>query len=33
MMVSPAVLDDFRRLKTFFDPGWILGRGTLFDRR
>lgn len=31
-MVSPGVLDQFRRLKTFFDPGWILGRGTLFDR-
>jgi FAD/FMN-containing dehydrogenase len=31
-MVSPTVLDQFRCLKTFFDPGWILGRGTLFDR-
>jgi D-lactate dehydrogenase (cytochrome) len=32
MMVAPETLDAFRRLKTFFDPAWILGQGTLFDR-
>lgn len=31
MMVDEATLEGFRRLKRFFDPAWILGRGTLFD--
>ncbi len=31
-MVDPATLSAFRALKASFDPAWILGRGTLFDR-
>jgi D-lactate dehydrogenase (cytochrome) len=31
MMVEPATLATFRRLKRHLDPNWILGRGTLVD--
>jgi D-lactate dehydrogenase (cytochrome) len=30
-MVGPEVLAQFRALKTFLDPGWILGRGNVLD--
>jgi len=32
MMVDEETLASFRRLKAWFDPAWILGRGTMFDR-
>ncbi len=31
VMLSPAILAEFRALKRHLDPHWILGRGTLFD--
>lgn len=32
LMVPPAVVEGWRRLKGMADPNWILGRGVLFDR-
>ena len=31
-MLGDDVIEQFRSLKSVVDPGWILGRGTLFDR-
>lgn len=31
-MVGPDVLGQFRALKSFLDPAWILGRGNIVDR-
>jgi len=31
VLLDARTLQEFRRLKRFMDPAWILGRGTLFD--